>query len=233
MIAYPGVRVIPATQVEWTETGHGRVKTLYEQARPSIRLTLEQCAPDTPVRRSLPEGCEEIFLSEGSLEDPAAVGEPAYLVLSPHGSEQPLQAGVRGCVLVRLAYDSGEHAKTQCARSYGEFLWQQIPTRAGNAPGSRTAELSRSQSGSGVTTLLEAKAGWILAEHDHPVDAVSYCLRGGGILEVGGVQYPRVPHQVALIPSGTRHSFRAGPEGAALLIFVFAPGVLASNGPSR
>ena len=222
MITYPGVRVIPSTQVDWTETAHGRVKTLYEQARPSIRVTLEQWAPESSIRRGVPECWEEIFVSDGSLE-----GEPTYVLLSPNSTDQ-LRAGVRGCCLVRLSYDdSGEYAKTQLACSYGEFLWQQIPAREGNAPGSRTAELSRNQSGSGVTTLLEAKAGWILAEHDHPVDAVSYCLRGGGILEVGGVQYPRVPNQVALIPSGTRHSFRAGPEGTALLIFVFAPGVIA------
>jgi quercetin dioxygenase-like cupin family protein len=227
IIAFPGVRVIPSTQVEWTETGHGRVKTLYEQARPSIRLTLEQWAPASPVRRTLADGCEEIFVSEGSLEYSSAVGESTYVVLSPHGAEL-LRAGVRGCGLVRLSYgDSGDHAKPQFAQRYGEFLWHQIPARGENDPGSRTAELSRSQSGGFVTTLLEANAGWILAEHDHPVDAVSYCLRGGGVLEVAGVQYPRVPHQVALIPSGTRHSFRAGPEGAALLIFVFAPGFIA------
>ena len=161
-------------------------------------------------------------MSDGSLE-----GEPTYVLLSPNSTEQ-LRAGVRGCDLVRLSYDdSGEIAKSQCARSYGEFLWQQIPAREGNAPGSRTTELSRSQSRSCVTTLLEANPGWLLPEHDHPVDAVSYCLRGEGVLDIGGVQYPRVPHQVALIPSGTRHSFRAGPEGAALLIFVFAPGVIA------
>lgn len=228
------VWVIPSTEVKWSEAGHARVQSLFEHARRSIKISLEQWAPGSWVGRTVPEGWEEIFVYDGRLDQPSSGSELTYLLLPPGGGER-LQPAAGGCTLVRVSYDdrlfgkhrdSGKHEKTGCTRSYGEFHWQLIPTCQPGNPGARTAELSKSPSGSFVTTLLEAGAGWILAEHDHPVDAVSYCLRGGGLLEASGVRYPRVPHQLALIPSGTSHSFRAGPDGAALLIFVFAPGCI-------
>jgi mannose-6-phosphate isomerase-like protein (cupin superfamily) len=48
-------------------------------------------------------------------------------------------------------------------------------------------------------------------------EEIYFLLDGGGLMEVGGETREVVPGDAVLIPPGTRHTLRAGPDGARLL----------------
>ena len=70
---------------------------------------------------------------------------------------------------------------------------------------------------------MECRPGWILDDHDHPSDVLTFCIRGGGILGIEDESKVYEAGDLIAVPAGTRHRFETGNEGAFLAVFVFEP----------
>jgi quercetin dioxygenase-like cupin family protein len=73
---------------------------------------------------------------------------------------------------------------------------------------------------------MECRPGWILDEHDHPSDVVTYCLRGEGQLRIEQRTASYLAGELVAIPARTPHWFQSGEAGALLIIFVFEPSII-------
>src|SRR5262245_52832159 len=103
------------------------------------------------------------------------------------------------------------------------LTWNEIPARRANDPGARIVELAANAMRTRITSLMDCRAGWVLDDHNHPSDVLTFCVRGGGLLGIEDQSSPYHAGHLIAIPAGVRHRFETGPEGAFLLIFVFEP----------
>jgi quercetin dioxygenase-like cupin family protein len=106
---------------------------------------------------------------------------------------------------------------------FGLLAWNEIPGRRTNDPGARIAELSTNASRTRITSLMDCRPGWILNDHNHPSDVLTFCIRGGGILGIEDESRVYESGDLITVPAGTRHRFETGNEGACLAVFVFEP----------
>jgi quercetin dioxygenase-like cupin family protein len=205
---------------------------LFEAADASVRLLLEGIEPSARLIRRADRDWEEIYVfSKGSWCHTRAI-DGTYLCLPPGVATVPMPVEGASPQLLRAICSSTARTDLDSktlGKPYvkptvaGEFLWNEIPLRRAGDPGGRVAELSRNPSGSRVTSLMECRPGWILEEHDHPSDVLTFCLGGGGLLGLESKTESYTAGQLAVIPARKRHSFRAGEQGALLIIFVFEP----------
>jgi quercetin dioxygenase-like cupin family protein len=87
---------------------------------------------------------------------------------------------------------------------------------------------ARGPGASALRRLLESE-GWDVvlwrdpadrsyASHVHPHDESLWVVRGRIVLRVADREYPLGPGDRLLLPRGTQHTAKAGPEGATYLI---------------
>jgi len=191
----------------------------------------------TRLERFSEEHWEEIFLIQGDLDCKQSVYGDIYLCLTPGQSAPPFCAGNTGAVLLRMLFD-GANGSSHCAVAHGKppleivdfgsLAWDEIPARRANDPGARIAELSTNATRTRITSLMDCRPGWILDEHDHPSDVLTFCIRGGGILGIEKETNAYEAGHLVTIPAGMRHRFETGNEGALLAVFVLEP-FLAAN----
>jgi quercetin dioxygenase-like cupin family protein len=106
---------------------------------------------------------------------------------------------------------------------FEQLRWEEIPARRVDDPGAKVVQLSRNQAGTSITSLVDCRPRWILDEHSHRSDVVTYCIRGGGLLGVEGKNCNFTEGQTVIIPVDTPHQFQSGPDGAFMLILVIEP----------
>ena len=160
-----------------------------------------------------------------------------YLCLTPDQSAPPFCAGNVGAVLLRMSFGSAQENEQRSRGAaqgkppvevvdLGLLAWNEIPPRRTNDPGARIAELSTNASRTQITSLMECRPGWILDDHDHPSDVLTFCIRGGGILGIEDETAAYEAGSLVTIPAGMRHRFQTGNQGALLAVFVFEPFLL-------
>jgi quercetin dioxygenase-like cupin family protein len=209
-------------------------KLLFGSALLPIQCWLEQLSCGTDLERLAQQTWEEILLIRGQLDYNQSVCEDIYLCLPPEQSVPPLRAGDSGAVLLRMIFDR-EHSSNEGQLSVAQgkapvevldfkrIAWNEIPARRANDPGARIAELSTNASRTRITSLMDCRPGWILDDHDHPSDVLTFCIRGGGILGIDEGTTAYEPGHLVTIPAGTRHRFQTGNQGAFLIVFVVEP----------
>jgi quercetin dioxygenase-like cupin family protein len=209
-------------------------KALFEAAHTSVRLVLERIVARTHLTRKAPRDWEEIYVFGKRVWTDESPIDGTYLCLPPRVPMPRVQ--VEGTFLQLLRATHSSRAETlpnldskALGKPYikptrvGELSWNEIPSRRPNDPGGRVAELSRNPDGSRITSLMECRPGWILEEHEHPSDVLTFCLQGGGLLGIEDKTEPYLAGQLVAIPAGKRHRFQTGEQGALLIIFVFEP----------
>jgi len=207
-------------------------KLLFESAQPSIQCWVEHLACGTRLARFSGEQWEEILLIQGDLDCHQRVYRDIYLCLPPEQAAPSFCTGNAGAVLLRLFFGSGSgnhrglgtvaHGKPPVELvDLGLLSWNEIPARRANDPGARIAELSTNISRTRITSLMDCRPGWILDDHDHPSDVLTFCVRGGGILGIEEETTPYEAGDLVTIPAGMRHRFETGSKGALLAVFVF------------
>ena len=207
---------------------------MFESAQLPIQCWLEHLACGTGLERFSGEQWEEILLIQGDLDCNQNVYRDIYLCLTPEQSVPPFCAGNAGAVLLRMFFGSapgnsnGQGAVAQGKPpvevvDFGLLAWNEIPARRANDPGARIAELSTNASRTRITSLMDCRPGWILDDHDHPSDVLTFCIRGGGILGIEDETTAYEAGHLVTIPAGMRHRFETGNEGALLAVFVFEP----------
>ena len=212
-------------------------KLLFESAQLPVRCWLEHVPCGTRLERFSEEDWEEILLIQGDLNCNQNAYTDLYLCLTPGQSAPPFCTGNAGAVLLRMSFGSAqEKSNGQGTAAQGKppvevvdlgFLaWNEIPPRRTNDPGARIAELSTNASRTRITSLMECRPGWILDDHDHPSDVLTFCIRGGGILGIEDETAAYEAGSLVTIPAGRRHRFQTGNEGALLAVFVFEPFLL-------
>ena len=178
------------------------------------------------------EQWEEILLIQGELEYNQNVCKDVYLCLSPQQLAPSFCAGNSGAVLLRMIFgskrrnDNGQGAVAPGKApveilDFARLAWNEIPARRANDPGARIAELSTNASHTRITSLMDCRPGWLLDEHDHPSDVLTFCVRGGGMLGIEEQSSAYEAGHLVAIPAGVRHRFETGKEGAFLIVFVF------------
>ena len=204
----------------------GQVST--SQRISCLRLSAEE-------RRTFSGKCwEEIFLIRGELDYNRNVCTNTYLCLSPQVLAPACCAGASGAVILRVISDEEPNHETAseviaCGKPASEVVdftrltWNEIPSRRANDPGARIVELAANATRTRITSLMDCRAGWVLDDHDHPSDVLTFCVRGGGLLGIEDQSSPYRGGDLVALPAGIRHRFETGPEGAFLLIFVFEP----------
>jgi quercetin dioxygenase-like cupin family protein len=70
--------------------------------------------------------------------------------------------------------------------------------------------------------LVSLAAGVELSLHHHPHEQIGVVLEGALILVADGVDHRLVPRQAFVVPGGSEHAARAGPDGC-LVLDVFVP----------
>jgi quercetin dioxygenase-like cupin family protein len=211
-------------------------KLLFESALLPIQCWLEQLSCGTAFERLAQETWEEILLIRGQLGYNQTVCEDIYLCLPPEESVPPLRAGDSGAVLLRMMFGSEEKQSSNAGQlsvahgkvpvevlDFRRLAWNEIPARRANDPGARIAELSTNESHTRITSLMDCRPSWILDDHDHPSDVLTFCMRGGGILGIDEETTAYEPGHLVTIPAGMRHRFQAGNQGTLLAVFVFEP----------
>ena len=209
-------------------------KLLFESARLPIQCWLERLPCGTGVERFSGAQWEEILLIQGALSCNQNVYEDIYLCLTPEQPVPPFCAGNTGAELLRVFSGSepednngpGAVAQGKPQVEVVDFRllsWNEIPARRPNDPGARIAELSTNASRTRSTSLMDCRPGWILHDHDHPSDVLTFCIRGGGILGIEDETIDYEAGHLVAIPAGVRHRFETGNEGALLTVFVFEP----------
>lgn len=222
---------IHSAPASWSEREH----VIFEAPDAAVRLTLEEVQPGTGIQRRHAQEWEEILVFSANAETGGSLGG-TYLCLPP-GLPTPTEtAETSPSRLLRTGYsarlaalgrypDASLLAPEPCFKQtrLGELLWTEIPSRRPQDPGARIAELFRLNSGTRVTSLMDCRPGWILDDHDHPSDVLTFCIRGGGLLWIEDKVNLLKPSQLVVLPAGTRHRFQAAEQGAQLIIFVFEP----------
>src|SRR5262245_942585 len=211
-----------------------------QQMRPALRgkrLRGGGVHASTDERRTTlfsAECWEEIFLVRGKLEYNQIACSDTYLCLQPQQSVPACCAGASGAVILRLiSIRKRDHnaasEKILQGKPANEVIdftrltWNEIPARRANDPGARIVELSANAQRTRITSLMDCRAGWVLDDHNHPSDVLTFCVRGGGLLGIEDQSSPYCAGHLVVLPAGVRHRFETGPEGAFLLIFVFEP----------
>jgi quercetin dioxygenase-like cupin family protein len=173
-------------------------------------------------------------LIQGALGCNQNVYEHIYFCLTPGQPVPPFCAGNTGAELLRVFSgsapennnDPGAVAQGKPPVEVMDFRllgWNEIPARRPHDPGARIAELSTNASRTRCTSLMDCRPGWILHDHDHPSDVLTFCIRGGGILGIADETIDYEAGHLVAIPAGVRHRFETGNEGALLAVFVFEP----------
>ena len=207
-------------------------KLLFESTHLPIQCWLEDLASGTHLERFSDQLWEEILLIHGSFDSNQNAYRDMYLCLTPEQSPPSFCAGNTGAVLLRMLFgnapgnDNGATPQGKPPVAVVDFrmlAWNEIPARRANDPGARIAELSTNSSRTRITSLMECRPGWYLADHDHPSDVLTFCVRGGGILGIEDQSTVYEAGHLVKIPAGVRHRFEAGSEGALLAVFVFEP----------
>jgi len=207
---------------------------LFESAQLPVQVWLEQLPCETRLERLSGEQCEEIFVIQGDLNWNHNIYSDVYLCLTPDQSVPQFCAGKAGAVLLRILFSStpgsnnGPGADVQGKPpvevvDFGLLAWNEIPARRANDPGARIVELSTNASRTRITSLMDCRPGWVLNDHDHPSDVLTFCVRGGGILGIDEATTAYEAGHLVTIPAGMRHRFQTGNEGALLAVFVFEP----------
>ena len=210
-------------------------KLLFASAQFPIQCWLEQLACGAGLERFSAEQWEEILLIQGDLDYNRNVHGDIYLCLTQEQSLPALYAGNAGATLFRMFFGSAAEANNCHGKppievlDFGPLAWNEIPARRPNDPGARIAELSANASRTRITSLMDCRPGWILDDHDHPSDVLTFCIRGGGILGIEDQSTAYEAGHLVKIPAGVRHRFEAGGEGALLAVFVFEPSLLKSG----
>jgi len=205
---------------------------LFESAQLPIHCWLEHLSCGTGLERFSSGQWEEILLIQGELDCNQNVCKDIYLCLPPQQSAPPFCAGNSGAVFLRLIFGSelrknngqGVVAQGKAAVEivdFGHLTWNEIPARRANDPGARIAELSTNASRTRITSLMDCRPGWLLDDHDHPSDVLTFCVRGGGTLGVETQSSAYDAGHLVAIPAGVQHRFETGNEGAFLVVFVF------------
>lgn len=211
-------------------------KLLFEASHPPLRIILESMGAQTKLMRKDPQSWEEMYLfGRPDLADRPSRVQGTYLCLPPGVDVPELRAGVASVKLLRAVYSGqlAEGSQLSDLRATGKpyikptrtdgLLWNEIPSRRPGDPGGRVAELSRDAFGTRITSLMDCRPGWILDEHDHSSDVLTFCIRGGGLLGIEERSEPYLAGQLVAIAAGTRHSFQTGADGALLIVFVYEP----------
>ena len=207
-------------------------RLLFESAQLPIQCWLEHLSCGTDLGRFSREKWEEIFLIQGELDCNQNVYKDIYLCLPPQQSAPPFCAGNSGAVLLRLTFGSKQRSNDRHlvvaqdkapvqVVDFGRLAWNEIPARRANDPGARIAELSTNASRTRITSLMECRPGWLLDDHEHPSDVLTFCLRGGGRLGIEALSSAYQAGHLVTIPAGVRHRFETGSQGAFLVVFVF------------
>jgi quercetin dioxygenase-like cupin family protein len=215
-------------------------KLLFESAQLPVRCWLEHVPCGTRLERFSEEHWEEILLIQGDLDYNHNVHGDIYLCLTPGQSSPAFYAGNAGAALFRMLFGSaaktnnwqGSDAQSKPpieVLDFGLLAWNEIPARRVNDPGARIAELSTNPSRTRITSLMDCRPGWILDDHDHPSDVLTFCVRGGGILGIEDQSTEYEAGHLVKIPAGLRHRFETGAEGALLAVFVFEPFLLTTR----
>jgi len=211
-------------------------KLLFESTQFPIQCWLEHLPVGWGLERFSAEQWEEILLIQGDLDYNHKVHRDIYVCLTPDQSMPAFHAGNAGATLFRLLF--GSATETSCQGSdvqgkppvkvldFGLLAWNEIPARRVNDPGARVAELSTNPSRTRITSLMHCRPGWILDDHDHPSDVLTFCVRGGGLLGIEDQSTPYEAEHRVKIPAGVPHRFETGAEGALLAVFVFEPFLL-------
>jgi quercetin dioxygenase-like cupin family protein len=204
---------------------------LFESTQFSIQCWLEHLPGGSGLERFSAEQWEEILLIQGDLHYNHNVHRDIYVCLTPKQSLPAFYAGNAGAALFRTFFGSAAETNN-CQGSgkppievldFGLLAWNEIPARRVNDPGARVAELSTNPSRTRITSLMDCRPGWILHDHDHPSDVLTFCVRGGGILGIEDQAIAYEAGHLVKIPAGVRHRFETGAEGALLAVFVFEP----------
>jgi len=209
-------------------------KLLFESAQLPVQFWLEQLPCAARVERLSRGRREEILLIQGDLNWNHNIYSDVYLCLTPDQSVPQFSVGNAGAVLLRIFFGSapesnhgpGADAQGQPPVEVVDFwqlAWNEIPARRANDPGARIVELSTNASRTRITSLMDCRPGWILDDHDHPSDVLTFCVRGGGILGIEEATIAYEAGHLVAIPAGRRHRFQTGKEGALLAVFVFEP----------
>lgn len=228
--------ITSAGSLSWeSETGEPSVrkwKVLFSRPRPLLGVFLENWTVGSSVCRITARAWEEIFVFQGAIENSQTELKQPYLALAPGDTLEGWRFASPGSGLLRFIYEvppergsSTDTASLQQAwRSRlltpERFVWNEIPARRPHDPGGRVAELSRINF---IVVLMECNPGWVLDEHQHPSEVLTYCIRGGGTLGRGNIEDAFYQEQLVRIPAEVPHSFKAGPDGALLLILVLEP----------
>ena len=199
---------------------------LYEDSIRPVRFWLEELGLDQPVQRKESSLWEELFCIAGLLSVNGMTFPDGYFCLPPGERISHMKPAGGKAALLRVAYKANTTQESQSATSVKpslnqERIWNEIPPRRQNDPGGRVAELSRNESGTQITSLMECRPGWVLEEHEHSSDVFPFCIRGGGRLGLGNQTIPLNEKELVQIPAGTRHRFETGQHGALFIIFVF------------
>jgi len=211
-------------------------KLLFESTQFPIQCWLEHLPRGSRLERFSAEQSEEILLIEGDLDYNHDVHRDIYLCLTPEQSLPASYAGNAGAALFRMLFGSAETNNCQGSDAQGKppievldfglLAWNEIPARRVNDAGARIAELSTNASRTRITSLMDCRPGWILHDHDHPSDVLTFCVRGGGILGIEDQSTAYQSGDLVKIPAGVRHRFETGGDGALLAVFVFEPFLL-------
>ena len=207
-------------------------KLLFESAQLPIQCWLEDLAPGARLERFSNALQEEILLIQSNFFCNQTVYRDMYLCLTPEQSSPSFCAGNTGAVLLRMLFGNAPRNDNGAATQgkppvevldFRMLAWSEIPARRANDPGARIAELSTNSSRTRITSLMDCRPGWYLADHDHPSDVLTFCVRGGGTLGIEQQPSTYEAGQLIVIPAGVQHRFEAGNEGAFLAVFVVEP----------
>jgi len=232
-------RIWSEAEIPWernseSDSSHA-FKILLDEPGGLLRLSLEQYEPGLVFRRATTQDWEELFVIRGSWSGSGEEHGATYFCLIGEKESKGWTAGATGCCLLRLTREASagnedrlstndvEPGHPREPQRFEQLSWEEIPARRADDPGARVVQLSRNQAGTSITSLMDCRPRWVLDEHCHPSDVVTYCIRGGGLLTMEGTRFNFVEGQVVIIPVDTPHQFQTGPDGAFMLILVTEP----------
>jgi len=210
-------------------------KVLLDEPGGLLCLSLEQYDPGAVFRRTTLHNWEELFAIRGSWSGSGKEHGEAYFCLTGTKEWEGWTAGDAGCSLLRLSRkippgktdllstNSVQPGQLVEPQLFEQLNWEEIPARKADDPGARVVQLSRNQAGTSITSLMDCRPRWVLDEHCHPSDVVTYCIRGGGLLTMEGRRFNFTEGQVVTIAVDTPHQFQTGLDGAFMLILVTEP----------
>ncbi len=229
-------QIVSEWEIPWRNDLEGRrSKTLLDEPMSSLQVVLEDHSPSSTFCRSSAQGWEEILVWKGASNQLGTRYGGTYFLLIPGEEPSPWTVSEEGCQMLRITYQgslfgssisqSGDTPSKSSVKplQYDQLVWNEIPPRRPGDPGSRITELSRNSNGTLVTSLMDCRPGWILDEHQHPSNVVSYCFHGGGILMGRQDEVQFSAGQMVVIPAGMPHAFRTSADGASILACVFPP----------